>query len=284
MRGSQHPADLPQGLGPHRRLRSQTRGYPHASAAIPASQSAPVVSRILTRSLQEAARAAASGTSWLPSFRDAPATAAPAVGLERRARVAASNLRRLGIRGRDFEDKVSLIASRLAGTDATQYELGLLELGTLLGFDAARPNAEADPDVAWRDGTDIWIVFEAKSEESEEGPLSASDVRQAETHLRWVQRELAWEAPERSVLAIVCPKTAVHEAAKTIAGEQQLVHPDAIREIASRAIATGRAVHAVARPMSDEELVEEFATRFTEAQLTNDALAHELSRRSVRDG
>ena len=51
-----------------------------------------------------------------------------------------------------------------------------------------------------------------------------------------------------------------------------------------RAIATGRAVHAVARPMSDEELVEEFATRFTEAQLTNDALAHELSRRSVRDG
>jgi len=116
----------------------------------------------------------------------------------------------------------------------------------------------------------------AESEESEEGPLSASDVRQAETHLRWVQRELAWEAPERSVLAIVCPKTAVHEAAKTIAGEQQLVHPDAIREIASRAIATGRAVHAVARPMSDEELVEEFATRFTEAQLTNDALAHEL--------
>ncbi|HKP89475.1 MAG TPA: DEAD/DEAH box helicase [Thermoleophilaceae bacterium] len=238
----------------------------------------------LTHSLQEAARAAASGTSWLPSFPDAPATGAPAEKLERRARIAASNLRRLGIRGRRFEDKVSAISNRLAGTHATEYELGLLELGTLLGFDAARPNAEADPDVAWRDGTDIWIVFEAKTEESEEGPLSVSDVRQAETHLRWVERELAWETPERAILAIVCPKTTIHDAAKTIAGEQRLVHPDAVREIASRAIAVARAVHAAARPMSDEELADEFATGFTEARLTNDALAEALSRRSVRDG
>lgn len=236
-----------------------------------------------TRHLQNAARAAASGSPWLPSFLDPPVAPVPDSGLERRARLAAANIRRLGIRGRAFEDKVASIVSRLSQPEATAYELALLELGTLLGFDAARPNAEADPDVAWRDGTDIWIVFEAKTEESPDAPLSASDVRQAETHLRWVERELAWEPAGRSVLAIVCPRTTVHDAAKTIAGEQQLVHPDALVEIANRAVAAARAVHALGRSLDEEALADALATRFTEAQLTNDALAQQLSLRSVRD-
>lgn len=238
----------------------------------------------LTPSLRDAARAAASASPWLPVFDACPPAPAPGPEFDRRARRAADNLRRLGIRGRGFEDKVALILSQLAQSSATAYELGLLELGSLLGFEAARPNAEADPDVAWRDGAKLWLVFEAKTDESANRPLSADDVRQAETHTRWIERELGWEEPERAVLAIVCPKTTVHSAAATIAGAQQLVHPDAVLEIARRAVAAARAVHAVARPLDDDALAEAFAVRFAEDRLANDALAGRLSQRPVRRG
>lgn len=234
--------------------------------------------------LERAALAAASGTRWLPTFGDPPPVPQVGTDFDRRAHQAARYLRALGVRGARFEEKVAGMLDRLGSTEATGYEIALLELGQILGFEAARPNDEADPDVAWRDGPELWLVFEAKTEESPDGPLSADDVRQAETHPRWVENELGWTPPEHSVLAIVCPKSTIHSAAKKVAGDQVLVDPATVSEIASRAADAARSVRGSMRQLDDGALAELLAGRFREHRLGDDDLIEALEQRFVRDG
>lgn len=226
----------------------------------------------------------ASTLSWVPRI-DLTALP-PRVGVEHdeRAERAADKLKRLGIRGLAFENKLAEIDAQLAQDDATAFELGLTALGELLGFEAVHPSGQAEPDSAWRDGEKLWLLFEAKTGERPQNPVSPAEVRQAGTHHEWVRNQLGWSLPERSITTIVAYKQTIEPEAAAIAGDLRLVSPLVAREIATRTFAVHREIRARARGLSDEQLEAAFAEEFRRQRLHSGALIARLTARGIAAG
>jgi len=239
--------------------------------------------RELANTLQSEAEGAARTMRWFPQLGADPPAAQPEEWNARADR-AARKLLRLGIRGSKFERHVSEALVRIRDDEATRFELGLLALGELLGFDAIRPNDTSDPDGVWGDDERLRLLFEAKTEEGAGSPVSTSAVRQAQTHPQWVESRLDWPPPERQVTLLVSNRTQIHPDASAIAGGVLLVTPDAIRAVAGRAVDVHREVRAQARGRSEQQLVADFAHRFAHRQLDNGGLVHQLSPRPITDG
>jgi hypothetical protein len=160
----------------------------------------------------------------------------------------------------------------------------LKELGELLGFEAERPSGNAPPDGAWRDGQQVWLLFEAKTEERPENAVSVSEARQAASHHDWVRAQLGWDRPERSLTALVSYKTSVDASAAAVGRDVVLVGPGAIRELGSRAIALHREIRPRARGLSDEQLAAAIAEEFRSRRLRSEDLVAALDQRRVADG
>jgi hypothetical protein len=225
--------------------------------------------------------------SWVPRIDLA---GPPGAGGEHdeRAERAADKLKRLGIRGVAFERKLAEIEAQLDQDKATPFELGLTALGELLGFEAAHPGGQAEPDSAWRDDERdderLWLLFEAKTEERPENPISPSEVRQAGTHHEWVRSQLGWFEPERSLTTIVAYKQRIEPEAAAIAGDLRLVLPTVVREIAARTFAVHRQIRARARGLSDEQLEAAFAEELRRQRLHSDALTAQVTARRIAAG
>jgi len=233
--------------------------------------------------LRREAEGCAISLQWTPRWLDTVEDDAPA-SPEARATLATATLRRLGIRGGRFEAHLDETRSNLATDTAAAFEHGLCQLGDLLGFEAVRPDGQADPDSAWRENDDWWILFEAKTEERPDTPLSAETVRQANTHHRWVASELEWEPPKQALTIIVTHKLEIHSAAAPIAGDVRVATPETIREVAELVFDVLREVRAAARGLSDSELIDRMAGAFSAYGLDSATLAEKLGERRVSDG
>lgn len=233
--------------------------------------------------LRREAEGTAGALRWTPRWLDSTAErdASPA---EARAVRASATLRNLGIRGGRFEAHLDGTAAHLATDISTDFEEGLRQLGELLGFEAVRPNGQADPDSVWAEGDEWWFVFEAKTEERADTPLSVDAVRQASTHERWVENELDWEPPKQAMTAIVTHKAMIYPAAASIAGDVRMTSPDAVRDIAELAFDSLREARAAARGLSETELSDRVSGAFAARGLDSATLAGKLGSRRVSDG
>ena len=222
--------------------------------------------------------------SWHARIEPKSPPARPASDYDARAERAANKLHRLGIRGLGFEAKLTKVERRLAADDAKQFELGLEELGELLGLEVERSTATAAPDAAWRDDTRLWLLFEAKTEERAENPVSTSEARQAASHFDWVKGQLGWDEPDQSLTALVTYKKEVDAAAAAVARDVVLVDPAVIRAIGARAIGVYRELRPRSRALSDEQLAAAITDEFRRRHLRSEDLISELSERRVAEG
>jgi len=236
------------------------------------------------RTLRNDAEGSARMLHWRPRIEPRTPPLPASAEYDERAERAAEKLRRLGIRGLGFERKLTEIERELSQDDATQFELGLRELGEILGFESERPTGTASPDGAWRDGQQIWLLFEAKTEEQPHNPVSVSEARQAASHYDWVKGQLNWEEPELSVTALVTYKVSVDPAAAAVARETMLVDPAAIRDLAARAIALHREVRPRGRALSDAQLAAAISDGLRRHRLRSDDLVAALALRRISNG
>ncbi|MEV7608685.1 DEAD/DEAH box helicase [Microbacterium sp. NPDC089320] len=134
--------------------------------------------------------------------------------------------------------------NQLGQTEATQYELGLVELGRFLGADSSKSSRDGNCDAAWV-WQDLWVTVEAKSEQTANS-LSMGYVRKANTQLDSLAALRDQEEPPAgSVGVIVAPSKVVEPGAVPIAAAHlHLCTPDEILDIAHtahRALAAIRA-------------------------------------------
>jgi hypothetical protein len=122
----------------------------------------------------------------------------------------------------------------LAGqTEHQRFHEGLERLGRCLGAQPTRTNEQGAPDVVWSFEEDVHVVFEAKSEKSEDGIISKGDVLQANGHVDWVKDKLASAGETaRIVPVIVCPASNLHDAARPHTAGLYLIHPKEISNLA----------------------------------------------------
>jgi hypothetical protein len=250
-----------------------------------ASQTGDAAQLAMAQALLREAVGCTRATLWHPTL---PGIAAPAepegIELDRRAAAAAATLRELGIRGTRFASRISEIEEQIGSDESARFEEGLRRLGELLGFDAVRPGGQAVPDGAWRDGETIWLIFEAKTEEQRDAPLSVSTVRQSASHHRWVTANLGWTEPQHTLIVIISPREAIDPDAAKLAADQALVTADVIRDIARRCVTAHSEARAQARGLSNEALAADLASRFDREHLDTSSLVTELGARRVSNG
>jgi Type III restriction enzyme, res subunit/Helicase C-terminal domain len=233
----------------------------------------------LSDQLQADAESAARGLKWYPRH-SAPPTSE--IENDERSDRAAAALEAMGVRGPKFERRLAAIAADLAQDEADPFERGLCALGELLGFDSMRPQGQAAPDGLWATGQ-AWIVWEAKTNKKADGVLDAEEVRQAETHPRWLERNAGLSRPAKVITVIVMPTPGADRAVADVGGEQWVVATDTVRGLLDRTATAYRAVRSRARGLDDLARSMAFAAEFSSRDLGTDALMAELVATSVID-
>ena len=217
---------------------------------------------------------------WYPRFEGAPDRVVGS-DFDARASRAATVLRRLGVRGDKFELMMREFSDRLSDDSATPFELGVETLGQLLGFESVRRTDKAAPDCAWRDGDEIWFVFEAKTEEKATNPISATEVRQALTHPTWVRESLEWDEPVETVNVLITYKRDAEESAAKLAEQLRAADPEVLRSLGGRTVELYREIRGLARGLSDDALAAQFTAGFGRYGLSTISLKSNLGRHFV---
>jgi hypothetical protein len=235
----------------------------------------------LAAELRRDAEMAFNSLRWYPRFENQ--VSAPVFGPEYswRAERAAEWIDRYR-RGHRLRKQLDTIVVRVSSDDYKEFELGLEALGSCLGFESVRPNQEADPDCAWREGNTAWILWEAKTMEHAEKPLAARDIRQANTHHIWVSNQLGWPDPEHSITAVVCWRREVDPAAATVCNADLfLVSPDVVHDIANRANEALTTAAAEAPGLAPDAIPERIARIFSQYRLGTTELLEELTHEQI---
>lgn len=177
------------------------------------------------------------------------------------------------------------LESRLGGTDATDFELGLEQLGVMLGYRSARNTEPAAPDVGWEAPAGPWIAIEAKSDESPQGSVSVSTVRQANTHLEWMAAKLSKPVPANSVCVIASPRDRADATATTLASEFLcLASLEDIRQLAGDAERSWREVRAEGVGLGGDQLAALVRERFLLRGVTGQKVLERLASRPISEG
>jgi hypothetical protein len=218
---------------------------------------------------------------WFPRFEgevDAPAFGPEYAWRSERAADWIDRYRR----GPRLQKELEKLTGGITSNDYKEFELALETLGTCLGFESVRPNDKADPDCAWREGSKAWLLWEAKTMEHPDSPLSPRDTRQASSHRNWVKRKLAWPDPETSITIIVSSRAEVDPTAIAICDPDVcLVSPDVVRGIAARAVEVLTTAGAEAPGLTAEQLQERIAELFAQHSLGTSEITNELTTNSV---
>lgn len=179
--------------------------YLAGSAALLASASVPALANEVDDFYRRAAGCAI--TAWPPRRRPvAPAQADQWV--ERNIVVLDRFIQRitnLGL-GNDakFEPVIRRILEGMDG-DAAQFEYAQIELGALLGYDAAKLKFDGAPDPYWRVDKSLVLVFEDHSDGEQGGTLSIRKALQAAGHERTIRKHLDLDADAEVFTVLVTP-------------------------------------------------------------------------------
>lgn len=146
-------------------------------------------------------------------------------------------------------------------TAAKPYEQSLVRLGHFIGAtDSFGDGGQtAAPDATWIFDNALWVCWEAKSKAEPSGELGATDVRQAGSHLRFVQAQLSKTIPAGSVVLLMTPQERVHGAAEAVAEPHvYIVRPDHALALAQRLVRAWRALRSRTASPTQQDVLSVF--------------------------
>ena len=198
------------------------------------------------------ARAAGRGTTWLDYLAAPSDVNAGGVSVEQRSDVDLAAVDRILdtrthlARDAVFEPAVTEARSGLIGRESTPYEAGLVHLGKLAGADSEGDNgAAAAPDAMWRFADKLWVSWEAKSDAEPNGSVGANYVREAGSHLQYMQTHYNETAPLGSFGMLATPQDRVEPSAVKVAQDHVYrTAPITVLEIFDRIVRAWRAMRA----------------------------------------
>lgn len=186
-----------------------------------------------------------------------------------------------GLVGARFERELQELHELLSQTASAPFERGLQKLGTILGWSARRPDEQGAPDSVWQ-LPGLCLVFEAKTDEVPEAPISRTATQQAAGHARWAEARLTLQERTQIVIVLVSPRTQLAAAAGPHVDSVFVVAPGAIREIADEAMAAAREVRGTAAPGEPLLAQMKFSEVFRRSGLLPEDVVLRLTARSLR--
>ncbi len=192
-------------------------------------------------------------------------------------------LANLGAVGGQFEKKLSQVKENLQSTNHKAFHQGLKGLGEMLGFQAELPEGNAAPDCIWSIRNLVYVVHEAKSEHTSKEPIGVRDIRQAQSHAKWIRANRKCEANTEVLCLIESPRTTVDQEAIVHADSLRHITPRQLKEIFDKIAAILRRVRSKLVDLSDEKVLEELFRELSEGNLVPRQLLDRLSQKLVKD-
>jgi hypothetical protein len=190
-------------------------------------------------------------------------------------------LTELGAVGKRFEQELGRIAQELQSTEHAAFHRGLKGLGGILGFRAELPETDAAPDCVWSLGSAVYVAHEAKSEHTPGDLIGVNDVRQSESHEKWVRANRLCGKDTRVLCLIESPRTRVADEAVAHAGRLCHVTPGQLKDLFDRIAAVLRRVRSRLTDLSDEKVLEELFSEIHQNNLTPEKVVESLARQQV---
>jgi len=133
-------------------------------------------------------------------------------------------------------------------------------------------------DAVWPFADELWLAWEAKSDEVPNAEISAATVRQANTHLSGAAADLRQQIPPGSRTLIATPRAEIHPSATPLLADNvHRVGVDQVLALAEDTVRAWRAVRARASGLSHDELRQVFTEDFRSRTI----LASQLLQRLV---
>ena len=155
-------------------------------------------------------------------------------------------LQQVGVTGAGFEGEAQAVINLLDSADSTPFEQGLERLGLWLGISAVRPSGTGVPDGVWPFSEEAILAFEAKSNESPEGPISLSTAREAQGHINWVKTTMPVLDSTIVSTVVVSDRITVASDALPNAANLFIVSLTYIRDLGRRVVAILRSLRSQA--------------------------------------
>lgn len=234
------------------------------------------------KELLSKAHAAAKGTSWLREIAPLDSSECTLDPFDEHAVAAAATHPGRRMELAKWIRLCNDLTNGLAATDASAFEPALSTLGELLGAEAYKPPGHGRADSVWLYGDHWWLTIEAKSDEAAEGLVGMNDVRQTNTQLKSLSRDIGRPAPEGSASILVTPKQVVDPDAADIAESHVFIAgPGDLQALAKDAIEAWRSIRASATNLEGEEAEAIVRSKFADYRLLPSSVRERLVDRPV---
>ena len=188
-----------------------------------------------------------------------------------------------GAVGSRFESSIGDIGNNLKATAHKTFHRGLDGLGRMLGFDSELPEGNAVPDCVWSLGSRVYVVHEAKSEQTPNDAIGVNDIAQARRHSEWVKANLPCDREIKIICLIVTPRETVKEEGFPHAGNLHHITPVELQDLHVEISACLRRVRSGITELRDEQVIEELLSELGREKLMAENIMERLVARRVAD-
>jgi hypothetical protein len=221
------------------------------------------------------------GISWLGALaakigRETPSVK-QAFAIDEWFNVIEELLADLGLRGPKFDRTIATKREFIAGTEANKFHQGLEFLGKMVGAITHQWSGNGKPDGFWN--LVFWrsFVFEAKTDETPNAPISLTTVRQALTHQRCVYDDRLLPPHTQLHTVVISPRSTIDDEARRHASDLLYCSHSHIIELFDRAAAALTEVRTIAVESSPEELRDKALQIYIRHRVMPDTVASMLS-------
>lgn len=184
---------------------------------------------------------------------------------------------------RRFEAAVANIVAGISQNSSKRFEVAHENLGRLLGFDAARVEADAAPDCWWTISDELCIVFEDHSDANSDATLGATKVRQAASHVDWIRHNVSALKKATIFTVLISPATKIEKHAIPYAKDVLYWNLADFRGWVSGAMSVVRELRRSFPGAGDFQWRLMAAARLADAKMTPKALIESLGESALKD-
>ncbi len=179
--------------------------------------------------------------------------------------------------GKRFANKMEVFRSEIYNDQADSFERGLEQLGKLLGYKAQRPSGQAEPDSVWSLDNQIFLLLEAKSDESPGDPISVSTCRQADGHAKWLRNQPLIPGNAEVFVILISPRKVLAKEAVPHAQKVFYKTVEDIRALAETSVEALRSARSKASDLDAEDRINVIMDAVNGAGLNHEALLKRLT-------
>jgi len=183
----------------------------------------------------------------------------------------------LGLTGSKFDRVIADKREFIAGIEAKKFHQGLEFLGKMIGAITHQWNGDGKPDGFWNIAFWRAFVFEAKTDEITDAPITLASVRQALTHAKCVRDDRLLPTHTPLQTAVISPRSTIDGEARKHAGNLLYCSHEQIVGLFDRAAAALTELRTIATRTLQEELPDEALKIYAKHQVLPEAVVSVLS-------